>query len=120
AVADIGGFPEVPLMEDVEFFRRLHSCGRVNYSDKRILVSPRRYEAIGRTRLTLAYGFIATLYIFGTPLSMLASIYKRMCCDAGSQSKFMRSPTVQRDARARGGSSVSFVQGSRVNTMTKK
>src|SRR6266436_9610502 len=77
---DIGGFPEVPLMEDVEFFRRLYGRGRVTYSDKRILVSPRRYEAIGRTRLTLAYGFIATLYIFGVPLSMLASIYKRMCC----------------------------------------
>ena len=52
-------------MEDVEFFRRLHRCGRVVYSDKRIVVSPRRYEAIGRARLTFAYGFIATLYIFG-------------------------------------------------------
>jgi len=77
---DIGGFPKVPLMEDVEFFRQLHRRGRVTYSNKRILVSPRRYEAIGRTRLTLAYGFIATLYILGVPLSMLASIYKRMCC----------------------------------------
>src|SRR6266571_1558635 len=80
AFLDIGGFPKVPLMEDVEFFRQLYRSGRVTYSDKRILVSPRRYEAIGRTRLTLAYGFIATLYIFGVPLSMLASIYKRLCC----------------------------------------
>lgn len=79
---DIGGFPEVPLMEDVEFFRRLYCRGRVTYSDKRILVNPRRYEAIGRTRLTLAYGFIAMLYVFGVPLSMLASIYKRLCCEA--------------------------------------
>lgn len=77
---DVGGFPEVPLMEDVEFFRRLRHYGRVVYSRKRILVSPRRYEAIGRTRLTLAYGFIATLYIFGVPLPKLASIYGRACC----------------------------------------
>jgi len=82
AFLDIGGFPKVPLMEDVEFFRRLHRRGRVTYSDKRILISPRRYEAIGRIRLTLAYGFIATLYIFGVPASILASIYKRICCDA--------------------------------------
>ena len=82
AFLDIGGFPKVPLMEDVEFFRRLHRRGRVTYSDKRILISPRRYEAIGRTRLTLAYGFIAMLYIFGVPASILASIYKRICCDA--------------------------------------
>jgi len=81
AFLDIGGFPDVPLMEDVDFFRRLHRCGRVQYSERRILVSPRRYEAVGRTRLTLAYGVIATLYVFGTPLSILARIYKRMCCD---------------------------------------
>jgi hypothetical protein len=69
----------VPLMEDVEFFRRLHRHGRVVHSKKRIVASPRRYEAIGPTRLTLAYGFIATLYIFGVPSSRLASIYERMC-----------------------------------------
>jgi rSAM/selenodomain-associated transferase 2 len=83
--ADVGGFPKVPLMEDVEFFRRLHRVGRVAYSDKRILVSPRRYEAVGRARLTLAYGVIAMLYIFGVRLSTLASIYKRVCCDSCSR-----------------------------------
>src|SRR6266480_4600988 len=82
---DIGGFPEVPLMEDVEFLRRLHRCGRVKYSEQRILVSPRRYESVGSVRLTLAHGVIATLYIFGVPLSMLASIYKRACCDRCSR-----------------------------------
>jgi rSAM/selenodomain-associated transferase 2 len=80
AFLDIGGFPEVPLMEDVEFFRGLHRRGRVTYSHKRILVSPRRYETIGRVRVTLAYGFIAMLYVFGIPLSKLASIYERTCC----------------------------------------
>jgi rSAM/selenodomain-associated transferase 2 len=79
---DIGGFPEVPLMEDVEFFRQLRCRGRVRSSQKRILVSARRYESIGRARLTLAYGLIATLYIFGVPLSKLAALYERMCCKA--------------------------------------
>jgi hypothetical protein len=82
AFLDIGGFPEVPLMEDVEFFRRLHRCGRVGHSERRILVSPRRYESVGRVRLTLAHGVIATLYILGVPLPVLARIYKRMCSDA--------------------------------------
>jgi len=80
AFLDIGGFPEVPLMEDVEFFRQLRRHGRVIYSRKRIMASPRRYETIGRVRLTLAYGFIAMLYVFGIPLSKLASIYQRTCC----------------------------------------
>jgi rSAM/selenodomain-associated transferase 2 len=82
AFLDIGGFPELPLMEDVEFFRLLRRRGRVSYSHKRILASPRRYESMGRIRLTLAYGFIATLYVFGVPLSKLASLYGRICCKA--------------------------------------
>jgi rSAM/selenodomain-associated transferase 2 len=77
---DIGGFPEVPLMEDVEFFRQLQRRGRVTYSSKRILPSTRRYETIGPARLTMAYGLIATLYVFGVPLSKLASLYARTCC----------------------------------------
>jgi rSAM/selenodomain-associated transferase 2 len=82
AFVGVGGFPEVPLMEDVEFFRRLRRSGRVVCSQKRIVVSPRRYEAIGRARLTFAYGFIATLYVCGVPLSILARIYQRTCCAA--------------------------------------
>jgi rSAM/selenodomain-associated transferase 2 len=81
AFLEMGGFPEVPLMEDAEFFRQLHRYGRVRYSEQRILVNPRRYESVGRVRLTLAYGVIATLYIFGVQLSILTSIYKRMCRD---------------------------------------
>ena len=75
-----GGFPNVPLMEDVEFFRRLRHCGRVVQSNKRIGASPRRYEAVGPLRLTLAYGFIATLYLFGVPTSALSRIYQNACC----------------------------------------
>lgn len=79
---NVGGFPEVPLMEDVEFFRMLRQRGRVICSQKRILASPRRYETVGRVRLTLGYGLIAMLYIFGVPLSKLASLYGRVCCKA--------------------------------------
>ena len=82
AFEDIGGFPTVPLMEDVEFFRRLCRRGRVVNSDKRIVVSPRRYQAVGPTRLTFTYGLIATLYIFGISVPRLARIYQRTCCAA--------------------------------------
>ena len=99
AFVDVGGFPTVPLMEDVEFFHRLHRRGRVVHSEKRIVVSPRRYEAIGPARLTFAYGFIATLYIFGVPPSVLASIYKRTCCPAQSRTTCARCSPARRDAR---------------------
>ena len=82
AFVNARGFPDVPLMEDVEFFRRLRRCGRVVHSNKRIAVSPRRYETVGPTRLTLAYGSIATLYLLGVSMSTLARIYRRTCCRA--------------------------------------
>jgi hypothetical protein len=77
---EIRGFPDVPLMEDVEFFRRLRRCGRVLHSNKRIAASPRRYEAVGALQLTVAYGVIASLYMFGVPLPVLARIYQHTCC----------------------------------------
>jgi rSAM/selenodomain-associated transferase 2 len=90
AFVDAGGFPDVPLMEDVEFFRRLHRFGRVVHSKTRIAASPRRYEAVGPLRLTFAYGLIATLYLFGVPLSALARIYERACCPAHEQKDLVR------------------------------
>lgn len=77
---DAGGFREVPLLEDVEFFRGLRRSGRVVHSKKRIAASPRRYEAVGPLRLTLAYGLIATLYLFGLSPSALSRIYQWACC----------------------------------------
>jgi rSAM/selenodomain-associated transferase 2 len=75
----IGGFPEIDLMEDVEFFRKLRRAGRVVVIPKRVVVSPRRYEKVGPLRLTLAFGLIAILYFFHTPMRLLESIYRRSC-----------------------------------------
>jgi rSAM/selenodomain-associated transferase 2 len=76
---ETGGFPDVPLMEDVEFYRRLHRFGRVRAVGKRLKTSPRRYEQLGRVRVTLAYGLIATLYAARVPLPWLARLYHSLC-----------------------------------------
>jgi rSAM/selenodomain-associated transferase 2 len=83
----LGGFPEVVLMEDVEFYRKLRRQGRIAVLKKRIIVSPRRYEKIGPLRLTLAYGLIAILYFFGAPTRHLQSVYTRTCCRSGRKSE---------------------------------
>jgi rSAM/selenodomain-associated transferase 2 len=80
-----GGFPDLPLMEDVEFFRLLRRCGPVVHSNKRIAASPRRYETMGPARLTFAYGSIATLYLFGVSVTMLVRIYRSTCCAPAEQ-----------------------------------
>jgi len=79
AFFEIGGFPEVPLMEDAEFFRALLRRGKVRWSNTRLTVSPRRYEQIGGFRLTFFYGLIGGLYGIGVPLPTLARLYSRFC-----------------------------------------
>jgi rSAM/selenodomain-associated transferase 2 len=79
----LGGFPDVPLMEDVAFFRNLRRAGGVRHSNKRIIASPRRYEQIGPIRLSLSYGLLALLYLLGVSMASLVRIYRRTCCRAG-------------------------------------
>jgi rSAM/selenodomain-associated transferase 2 len=76
---EIGGFPELPLMEDAEFFRKLRRRGRIAIISSRLISSPRRYEEIGPWRLTITYGVIALLYFLGVPISILARIYRDTC-----------------------------------------
>ncbi len=79
AFEEIGGFPEVPLMEDAEFFRKLRRLGRIAIIPSRLISSPRRYEEIGPWRLTLTYGLIALLYLLRVPIPALATIYQKRC-----------------------------------------
>jgi rSAM/selenodomain-associated transferase 2 len=79
AFDQIGGFPEIELMEDAEFFHKLRRLGRVAIVSSRLSISPRRYEQIGPWRLTLTYGLIALLYFLRVPIPTLARIYHRTC-----------------------------------------
>jgi hypothetical protein len=76
---EIGGFPQLPLMEDAEFFRNLRRRGRTAIISSRLICSPRRYEQIGPWRLTLSYGLIALLYCLRVPIQILVRIYRRIC-----------------------------------------
>jgi rSAM/selenodomain-associated transferase 2 len=76
---EIGGFPELPLMEDAEFFRELRQRGRIAIMSSCLISSARRYEQIGPWRLTVTYGLIALLYFFHVPIPILAQIYRRIC-----------------------------------------
>jgi len=75
----LGGFPDLPLMEDAEFFCKLRRLGHIAIIPSRLIISPRRYEKIGAWRLTLTYGLIALLYLLRVPISVLAAIYRKTC-----------------------------------------
>jgi len=78
---EIGGFPELPLMEDAEFFRKLRQRGRIAIISSRLISSPRRYEQTGPWSLTLTYGIIAWLYFLRVPNPILARIYRKICLE---------------------------------------
>lgn len=75
-----GGFPDVPLMEDADFYRKLRRAGRTVVIPQRLNVDSRRFELIGPFRLTFAFGLIGLLYFLRVPRRLLQSIYRRACC----------------------------------------
>jgi rSAM/selenodomain-associated transferase 2 len=76
----VSGYPNVNLMEDADFFRRLHAAGHISVIRSRLITSPRRFEVIGPYRLTFFFGVIGLLYFFGVPRRILQSLYRRTCC----------------------------------------
>jgi rSAM/selenodomain-associated transferase 2 len=64
----LGGFPDQPIMEDVELSRRLSRLGRPLYLDAPVVVSARRFERLGWLRTTLSNVRIRLTYrLFGLP-----------------------------------------------------
>ncbi|HET6572590.1 MAG TPA: glycosyltransferase family 2 protein [Fimbriiglobus sp.] len=49
-----GGFPDLPMMEDVELSRRMRQLGRPAYLHQPVTVSPRRFERRGLVRVLWA------------------------------------------------------------------
>jgi rSAM/selenodomain-associated transferase 2 len=73
----IGGFPEIPLMEDVEMSRALNRTGRVVRINLRAVTSSRRLLEKGILRQTLGnfWRMVRYLYLKTTP-EALATTYR--------------------------------------------
>ena len=61
----LGGFAEIPLMEDVEFSRRLRGAGKIAVLDPPVASSGRRHLRKGAWRTTLQNGLFIVLYNLG-------------------------------------------------------
>ena len=71
-----GGIPELPLMEDVAFVRRLRGAGRLAFPRPRAFTSPRRWERHGIVGTTLRNWRLFALYAAGRPPERLAGMYE--------------------------------------------
>ena len=63
-----GGFPDVPLMEDLLLMKRLRGLGEFRLLPQRIHVSPRRWQQSGIVRQTLRnWSFVALTHLGVSP-----------------------------------------------------
>lgn len=69
-----GGFPDQPLMEDLELSRRLRRLGRIRIVLASVRVSGRRFLA-RPIFYFLAVNFFPALYALGVPPTTLRRLY---------------------------------------------
>lgn len=72
------GFAKIPLMEDVEFSRRLRAAGKVVLLDPPVQTSGRRHERNGAWKTTIQNGLFIVLYKCGvSPVTLHRWYYGR-------------------------------------------
>jgi rSAM/selenodomain-associated transferase 2 len=73
----IGGFPDVPVMEDVELVQRLRKKGRIAIAEGQAVTSARRWISRGFYRTTLIHQVLLTAHFLGISPSRIARWYDR-------------------------------------------
>ncbi len=75
----VGGFPDIPLMEDIELARRLAEVGRLARAPLRVTTSARRFEERGEVRqgLTNAWNLGRYLFLGASPEAVARSYVSR-------------------------------------------
>lgn len=71
-----GGFPDLPIMEDVVMVRRLRKTGRIVTVPEQIRTSSRRWERLGILRTTLINQAIVAGFLLGVPAARLTRWYR--------------------------------------------
>ena len=71
----IGGFPNLPILEEMEFSKGLRRLGKTTLLTPYIHISARRWEASGIVRTTLNNWLITLLYFLGISPGKLVKLY---------------------------------------------
>ncbi len=72
---EMGGFPDLPIMEDFELIHRLKGRGRIVIAPAAVLTSARRWEKLGALRTTLINQLMILGFYLGFEPSSLARWY---------------------------------------------
>lgn len=70
-----GGFPNLPLLEDIMLIRRLKRLGKIRITKASVNTSARRWQRLGMVKTTLINQIILAGYIIGIKPETLARLY---------------------------------------------
>jgi len=82
----LGGFPDLPIMEDVILVRRLRRCGRIVTLPQSVRTSARRWQQLGPLRTTAINQLMLLGYSWGIAPNTLARLYRQQAGSLGSSS----------------------------------
>lgn len=71
----LGGYANIPLMEDIELSRRMKRAGRIACLRQRVTTSARRWQKHGVVRTILLMWSLRLLYFFGVSAARLQRLY---------------------------------------------
>ncbi len=77
AFVHLGGFADIPLMEDLELSRRLKKFSAPTCLHSRVITSSRRWETQGILRTVLLMWGLRLAWFFGVPAAHLHKLYYR-------------------------------------------
>lgn len=77
AFKDIGGYLEIPLMEDIELSKKMKRAGRVVCLEDMVITSARKWKEEGIVRTIILMWSLRLLYFFRVSPEALSRIYYR-------------------------------------------
>lgn len=73
---DMGGFPDLPIMEDFELVRQLKRLGKIEIVPASVITSGRRWQKLGVVKTTLMNQWVIMAYFLGIPPAKIARWYR--------------------------------------------
>jgi rSAM/selenodomain-associated transferase 2 len=74
---ELGGFPDLPIMEDFELVRRLRQRGKILITPQPVMTSARRWLQKGILKTTLINQLMVLGYLSGVSPAKLLELYRR-------------------------------------------
>jgi rSAM/selenodomain-associated transferase 2 len=72
----LGGYADIPLMEDIDLSRRMKRAGQIACLHERVITSARRWQKNGVVRTILTMWMLRALYFFGASPARLRRVYR--------------------------------------------